>query len=134
MNTYSFDQIAVGRTEAFPARLSEREMRLFREITGDQNPLHTEQHVAYGMLMASYLSTLAGMYLPGLHALIQTVHVDFLRPVQLSGEEGIDLTVSGTVIEEDERFLLLTLNVSITDAAGKKYLRGTMKVKVRDDA
>ncbi|MBQ9091319.1 MAG: hypothetical protein IJY52_03500, partial [Anaerotignum sp.] len=47
----------------------------FLAITGDINPLHNDQEfaqkqghpdkVAFGMLTASFLSTLAGVYLPG---------------------------------------------------------------------
>lgn len=141
MNTYTFDQIRVGHTESFTARLGPEEMDLFARITGDVNPLHTDagyarsrgyaDRVAYGMLTSAYLSTLAGMYLPGERSLLQEVEVKFVRPV-IPGE-GIVLTVTGTVTEKHELFRRLTVKVAVTGEDGVKYLRGTMKVGVSDE-
>ncbi|MDR2656489.1 MAG: MaoC family dehydratase N-terminal domain-containing protein, partial [Oscillospiraceae bacterium] len=68
MNTYTYDEIPVGHEEQFQAVITPEHMRLFREITGDVNPLHGDAEyaaskgypgmVAYGMLTASFLSTL----------------------------------------------------------------------------
>lgn len=140
MNRYTFEEIPVGHTESFPAHIGPEEMALFGRLTGDLNPLHTEEDyarskgydhkVAYGMLTASYLSTLAGMYLPGERSLLQEVEVKFVKPLIPGG--GLDLVVSGTVTEREERFRRLTVKVSITGTDGTKYLRGTMKVGVLD--
>lgn len=141
MNTYAFDQIQVGHTESFSAHLGPEEMDLFARITGDVNPLHTDpgyarsrgyaDRVAYGMLTSAYLSTLAGMYLPGERSLLQEVEVKFVKPV-IPGS-GVDLTVTGTVTEKHELFRRLTVKVAITGEDGTKYLRGTMKVGVLDE-
>lgn len=141
MNTYTFDQIPVGHTESFPAHLGPEEMDLFARITGDVNPLHTDpgyarsrgyaDRVAYGMLTSAYLSTLAGMYLPGERSLLQEVEVKFVKPV-IPGD-GVDLTVTGIVTEKHELFRRLTVKVAITGEDGTKYLRGTMKVGVLDE-
>jgi acyl dehydratase len=129
MNSYSYDEIAVGQSESFTVSLGMEQMALFCDITGDTNPLHTEHNVAYGMLTAAYLSTLAGMYLPGERSLVHGVSVEFPNPLQLSRTRN--LTVSGTVTDKNDTFRLLTLKVSVTDDEGKKYLRGSMKVGVR---
>lgn len=140
MNRYTFEDLPVGHTESFPAHIGPEEMALFARLTGDENPLHTDGDyarskgyagkVAYGMLTASFLSTLAGMYLPGERSLLQEVEVKFVRP--LIPREGLDLVVSGTVTEREERFRRLTVKVSVTGEDGTKYLRGTMKVGVLD--
>lgn len=140
MNRYTFEDLPVGHTESFPVRIGPEEMALFARLTGDENPLHTDGdyarskgyagEVAYGMLTASFLSTLAGMYLPGERSLLQEVEVKFVRP--LVPGEGLDLVVSGTITEREERFRRLTVKVSVTGADGTKYLRGTMKVGVLD--
>ncbi|MBR5361427.1 MAG: dehydratase, partial [Lachnospiraceae bacterium] len=75
MNTYIYEQIEVGHKESFKVTVTEADMDKFREITGDVNPLHRDTEYAkehgyrdrvfFGMLTASYLSTLAGVYLPG---------------------------------------------------------------------
>ena len=107
-------------------------MELFRRITGDVNPLHTEQGVVYGLLTASYLSTLAGMYLPGERSLIQQVKLDFLNPLRLRGEKNCEITVLGRVESVDDKFRTLLLKFSIIDDSGIKVARGTMRVGVRE--
>lgn len=139
MNTYSYDDIHVGQIESFPAKVTAEMMDAFRTLTGDENPLHTDDsfasekgfsgRVAYGMLTASFLSTLAGVYLPGRRSLIHKVEVEFPTPV-LPGDE---LMVSGEVKGKDERFNLLKLAVTIRNAKGQKVCRGKMTVGVLAD-
>jgi len=134
VNVYTYDEIAVGQEERFTATLYKEQMALFAQITGDLNPRHTEQNVVYGMLTGSFLSTLAGMYLPGKYSLIQTVRLEFLNPAIIPAEGGLPITVSGTVTDKEDRFRLLTLKVSVCGEDGTKFLSGSMKVKVTDDA
>lgn len=140
MNTYTFDEISIGQEEEFCVRITEREMELFRQITKDDNPLHCSEayaksrghksRVAYGMLTASYLSTLAGMYLPGKLSFIHEVEVKFLKPV--FPDEKETLRVCGTVTEKNDTFKRITLKVAIVGSSGTKYLRGIMKVGVTE--
>ena len=81
MNAYVFEEIAVGLTEGFEVTVTEEMFDRFLDITGDVNPLHNDAafaqkkghpaRVAFGMLTASFLSTLAGVYLPGKNSLCQ---------------------------------------------------------------
>jgi acyl dehydratase len=140
MNTFLYEDIAVGQEASFAVELTEDKLRMFRAITGDENPLHVDaayakargfaDRVVYGMLTSSYLSTLAGMYLPGEHSLIHEVEVKFVRPLCLEDGETARLHVTGKVVEKADAFRRLTLKVAITNAAGEKILRGTMKVGV----
>ena len=144
MNTYTYDEIQPGMEEHFTAAIGSEEMELFRRITGDENPLHTEQGVVYGMLTAGYLSTLAGMYLPGERSLIQQVKLDFLNRLELpkcpSGggrrspekDSSRNITVSGVVSSKDDNFHTISLKFSVTDDTGVKILRGTMRVGMRE--
>ncbi len=135
MNEYTFDELAVGQEASFEVRVTQEMMDSFRAVTGDVNPLHNdEEHarekgfpgrVVYGMLTASFLSTLAGVYLPGRHCLIHSVSVEFPQPVFV----GDLLTVSGVVTEKDERFRFITVKATIR-RDGKKVCRGTMKLGV----
>lgn len=78
------------------------------------------------MLTASFLSTLAGVYLPGRYSLIHSVKVEFPKAVF----PGDTLMVSGKVKEKDERFKTIQLAVEIRNGEGKKVLRGEMVVGV----
>ncbi len=137
MNEYCFDEIPIGHVETFCVTVTQEMMAAFRDLTGDVNPLHTDldfaqkyggrkQCVNYGMLTAAFLSTLAGVYLPGKYSLIHSMKLEF--PVAVF--PGETLTVSGMVKEKDERFRTIRLAVTIRNGEGKKVLRGEMSVGV----
>ncbi len=136
MNEYTFDEIAVGASESFAVTVTADMMDRFRADTGDINPLHNDEafalergytgRVTYGMLTASFLSTLAGVYMPGKWCLIQRVETDFPKPVY----PGDTLTVTGTVKEKDDTFRNITLAVRIRNQNGDTVLRGKMRLGV----
>lgn len=138
MNEYTYDEITIGQEESFQVTVSEEMMEQFLQITGDVNPLHrdasyaaTRQYVdkvVYGMLTASFFSTLAGVYLPGRYSLIHSVEIKFLRPVYV----GDMLTVSGIVKEKEDAYRMLILNLLIKNRKGEKVVKGTMQIKVLD--
>ncbi len=139
MNRYSVEEIEAGMEEAFQVTITEEMLNKFKEITGDVNPLHTDETfaktkgydscVAYGMLTASFLSTLAGVYLPGEKSLIHSVETKFVKPVFV----GDILTVTGKVTERNELFSVITLKVTIKNQNGEKVLRGSMQIGVLAD-
>lgn len=139
MNSYGFEEIDVGTEEAFQVTVTQDMLDKFRSITGDENPLHTDKKfaekkgypdcVAYGMLTASFLSTLAGVYLPGEKSLIHSVETKFVKPVFV----GDTLTITGKVAEKQELFSVLMLKVTITNQKNEKVLRGSMQIGVLAD-
>lgn len=136
MNHYQFEDIYVGLKEEFQVTVSEEMLTQFCSITKDVNPLHTDEafakekgydsKVAYGMLTASFLSTLAGVYLPGERSLIHSVDSKFTKPVYV----GDTLTVSGQVTECNEIFSVFTMKTVIVNQKGEKVLRGKMQIGV----
>lgn len=137
MNKYCFDDLTVGHRESFLTAISEEKMVRFRDITGDLNSLHNEESfakekgfdgkVVYGLLTASYFSTLVGMYLPGERCLIQEIKYKFVKPVYI----GDELLVSGEIAEMDERTKQLMLRVRIERKKDDvTVVRGTMTVGV----
>lgn len=139
MNQYGFEEIEVGKTESFEVTITPEMLEQFRSITGDVNPLHTNEEfarkkgydscVVYGMLTASFLSTLAGVYLPGERSLIHHVETKFVKPVFV----GDTLTIQGKVTEKQELFSVLYLKVTITNQKKEKVLRGSMQIGVMED-
>ena len=136
MNHYDYEELAIGQKEDFSVEITEQMLDSFRMITSDVNPLHNDndfaqkhhypQRVVYGMLTASFLSTLAGVYLPGEKCLIQSVEIKFTNPVFL----GDVLRVSGRITELHDSVRQIVLKVMIENQDGKKVLRGTMKLGV----
>ena len=138
MNCYTYDDIKIGQEESFAVKITDDMMSHFYDITGDCNPLHSKNEnneklndnpnaVVFGMLTASFLSTLAGVYLPGKYSLIQKVDVDFLIPVY-SGEV---ITFYGEVINKNDPFKVIEIKVTAINSANKKVLRGKMRAGVR---
>ena len=135
MNHYTYEDIEIGHEESFIYELNEEKMKAFLMITNDINPLHNDlefakekgyrEKVVYGMLTASALSTLAGVYLPGEKSLIHSVEISFNNPVLLS---NCPLEVVGKVIEKDDRFRQMTIKYTITDKNNTKVSKGKMKI------
>jgi 3-hydroxybutyryl-CoA dehydratase len=133
MNDYSYEDIYVGQTASFDVTISEEMLDGFRALTGDTNPLHVDDEfaaakghpgkVCFGMLTASFLSTLAGVYLPGRNALIQMVNVKFANPVYV----GDCLDVTGIVNEKQDTVSRIVLKVRILRGEDT-VLRGEMVV------
>ncbi len=137
MNEYKFEDIKIGMEEQFQVSITDKMVQSFREITGDINPLHNDleyvkskgynQKVIYGMLTSSFLSTLAGVYIPGKYSLIHSVEILFKKPVFISSSP---LTIKGKVTEINDVFKCFTMNVEILNNKNEKVLRGKMKVGV----
>ena len=140
MNEYTIEEIQVGMSASFK-KLITKEMEVsFRVITGDENPLHKEDdfaleisggnfkgHAAFGMLTASFYSTVAGMYLPGKYSLIHSFdEISFMKPVFV----GDELTVNAEVIDKDEALKMIRLKIIIKNQDNKKVSRAKMKVLV----
>ncbi len=136
MNRYSYEDLSPGHKESFEVTVDEKAMELFKTITGDINPLHNDKEyalkrgydnrVVYGMLTASYLSTLAGVYLPGERSLIQSTEVKFSRPVY----PGEKLTIEGEVTEKNDAYKVIVLKVTIRNSKNEKVLKGRMQIGI----
>ncbi len=140
MNEYRFADIAIGMEASFQKTITTEMEDAFREISGDENPLHRDDafareisggkfsgHAAFGMLTASMYSTMAGMYLPGKYSLIHSLEeVSFMKPVFV----GDQLTVCGKVVDKHDDLKLIILKVTIKNQDNKTVSRARMKVLV----
>ena len=140
MNEYTIEEIQVGMSASFKKLFTKEMEDSFRVITGDENPLHKEDdfaleisggnfkgHAAFGMLTASFYSTVAGMYLPGKYSLIHSFdEISFMKPVFV----GDELTVTAEVIDKDEALKMIRLKIIIKNQDNKKVSRAKMKVLV----
>lgn len=139
MNVYNYEDIKIGHKEQFSVKITQNMQNYFSEITGDINPLHIDESfanqknfdrcVCFGMLTASFLSTLAGVYLPGQNSLIHSVEVKMLKPVFVDDS----ITVKGEIVEKNDLFKLLIIKISIINQDGVKVMKGKMNVGVLDE-
>ena len=139
MNEYTIKDIRVGMAESFQKQITLEMENAFREISGDENPLHRDdeyaksigegkfhQHVSFGMLTASLYSTLAGMYLPGKYSLIHSLEIKFQKPVYVQDV----LTVTGKVVKIHEELKLLEVKVKIENQNKQCVSKADMKILV----
>ena len=122
-----------GRTEEFTVTVTAEMMDAFCALTGDTSPIHIDEgyarergypgRVVYGMLGASFFSTLAGVYLPGEHCLLHGVECKFAKPVFI----GDTLTVRGTVVRVSEIGNEAEIKAVITNQNGQRVTRGIIK-------
>lgn len=136
MNHYRLADLTPGVTESFTVTITEEMMAQFYAITGDNSPIHMDAdyaagrgypgRVVYGMLGASFLSTLAGVYLPGEHCLLHGVDLKFAKPIFI----GDTLTITGVVDEVNDTFREITIKASIVNQDGKKVTRAVIRAGV----
>lgn len=141
MNTYKYEDIVAGHKESFEFSISDKDMDDFRQITGDSNPLHNNEEyakkegysgrVCYGMLTAAFLSTLAGVYLPGQRSLIHSVQINMLHPVYID-----DLLIcTGEVTHKNDAYKTIKVSFAISSKiSGENVVSGNMRIGVADNS
>lgn len=136
MKEYTFDQLELGMSASFTKKVEEREMTQFSNITSDLNPLHIdemyaksqgfEKKVVYGLLVSSFLSTIAGMHLPGKYSLIMKVESNMKKPAFV----GDTLKISGKIVKKIEFGKIIIIDTMIENQKDEIVQQGTMHVKV----
>ena len=91
--TYTIDDLKPGMSESFTKTVSERDVTLFGEISGDMNPIHFDEayakttifggRIVHGALVLSYLSTVLGTKMPGPGAIFLSQTTSFKAPVRI---------------------------------------------------
>ena len=139
MRQYSYDEIAVGQLESFDVEVTSEKQDMFLCISGDNNPIHIDETYAqgkgfdgrlvYGMLTASFYSTLVGTLLPGEKCLFHEAEIQFRKPVYI----GDVLQVSGECVEKNDTFKLLTIKAKIRNTKNQLVSSAKLKVGVLDE-
>lgn len=113
MRGKTYDELQIGETASFSKTITESDIHSFSAITADFNPIHVDQlyatnsslgkkmggRLAHGMLVASFFSTVLGMYLPGRGCLYVSQTCNFRRPTRI----GDTIRVEAKVLEKREK-------------------------------
>lgn len=136
MNEYTFNELKPGMKESFSRKIGVDEIEVFSKLTGDKNPLHLDEDyasstqfkhpVVFGQLVNSYLSTLAGMYLPGKYSLILSIESYFKNPCF----KGDEITIKGEITKIIENGNLVIIKTEITNHKKEILQTGKMIVKL----
>lgn len=90
-NSRSFDELVVGEKAAVEKTVTEQDVKLFAEVSGDYNPVHIDEdfaqqtrfkkRIAHGMLASSLVSRVVGTKLPGPGTIYLSQTLNFKAPV-----------------------------------------------------
>ena len=134
---FTIDDITIGTKKKFNVTITEEVVNDFAKLSGDNNPLHMDENyaksnnfggrVCHGMLLASFFSRLAGMYIPGKNALYFSQSLKFQHPCFINDR----IEVHGEVIDKSLATKIITLKTTISKDK-RQIVDGTGKVMVRD--
>lgn len=127
-------ELHVGQQACFEKTISESDIQLFAGISGDFNPIHVNRiaaqksifksRIAHGILSASLISTVIGMYLPGPGTIYLEQNLKFVKPVYIN--DTIRATVEiKKIIDAKNTVLLETVCINQNQ---QKVLTGNAKV------
>lgn len=132
---YKYEDLSIGMSHESVHHISERDIELFAEVSGDRNPLHLDddyakgtpfgQRIAHGALTASFISGILGNHLPGPGAIFTGLSMRFKRPVFIASE----VIVRAEITDLQPRGNRCTLGVSCT-VDGKAAITGEAQVMV----
>ena len=136
---YTFDEIKIGQSKEFQITITESMVNNFAKISGDFSPIHMDEtyaksttfkkRVVHGMLLASFLSRVDGMYLPGKHTLYFSQNIEFRNPCFI----GDELKIESKVIDKSISTKILKIESKIFNQKNKILLYGVGRVIIRDD-
>jgi 3-hydroxybutyryl-CoA dehydratase len=139
MNNYKFEDIKIGLEESFRVKVDATKVEKFLEISEDINPLHTDieyaksksfpGRVVYGMLTSSFYSTIVGVYLPGKYCILQSIDIQFLKPVFIDDT----LKITGKVSYINEAYKQIEIKAVVTNQDNKKVSKATIRVGMIDE-
>lgn len=108
---------------------------LFSEVSGDKNPLHLDeeyakttlfkQRIAHGMLSASFISNVIGNTLPGQGSIYLKQTLEFCRPVYLNDTITTVITIEDINYETGN----ISLDTYCMNQNGVKVIKGKALVK-----
>jgi 3-hydroxybutyryl-CoA dehydratase len=111
---YYIDDLKPGMSESFEKTVTERDVELFGEVSGDMNPVHFDEEfarktifrgrIAHGVLCLSYMSTVLGMKMPGPGTIFMSASSRFRAPVRI-GDTVITTCTVKEVVPEKRRVL-----------------------------
>ncbi len=121
--TICFEDLEIGMSRMIERQITQNDILLFSQVSGDQNPVHLDaayaqqtifgKRVAHGMLTASLISAVIAEQLPGHGTVYLSQTLKFIRPV-LPGQL-VTTSVSVTHIEYSNRRVTLDCKCKVDE-------------------
>lgn len=120
----------IGDFAQLSKTVEDKDVRVFAEVTGDNNPLHLDdefasktvfkRRIAHGILTAGLISAVIGSKLPGIGTIYISQTLNFLAPVYI----GDVITAKVEVLEILKEGKRLRLKTQVTNQNGTVVLDG----------
>lgn len=118
--TVYYEDLTVGQSASHEHTVTERDIQLFGEATGDMNPVHFDEEyarktlfrgrVAHGVLSIGFMSAVLGNQLPGAGSIFVSATTVFKAPVRIGDTV---LTVCTVKEIRDKRQVVMTCICSV---------------------
>lgn len=131
----TYDELGVNDKAEIRHLVTERDLILFAEVSGDVNPVHLDEafaattpfksRIAHGMFSGALISAAIACELPGPGTIYLGQEMSFLRPVRLGDEIRIELEVIEKLPKNRARIATRVFNQE-----GKQVVDGVATVMV----
>ena len=112
--TIYYEDLKVGQSASVSHTVTERDVELFGEATGDMNPVHFDEayarktvfrgRVAHGVLAIGFMSAVMGTELPGPGSIFLSATTDFKGPVRIG--DTVITTCTVKEIQENRKVVM----------------------------
>lgn len=126
----------IGEKASFSKTITESDVYGFAGLVGDFNSVHINQieaeksifgkRIVHGMLVASFISTVLGMYLPGPGTIYLEQNAKFKKPVYI-GDTICATVIVDKIINEDKG--IYSLQTIVTNQDREVVVEGYAVVK-----
>lgn len=130
MRVKKYEEIEIGQVAELHRTITEEDIRIFAELSGDHNPIHLDEEfakntifkgrIAHGILSAAFISTLLASDLPGPGSIYLSQSVVFKRPVRINDT----LTVRVEIIEKIDDKQHIKLKTTCVNQDSKLIING----------
>jgi 3-hydroxybutyryl-CoA dehydratase len=121
MTSIYLDELKPGMSASQEHTVTERDVHLFGEATGDMNPVHFDEdfarktvfrgRVAHGALSIGFISALLGTRLPGPGSIFLSASIVFKTPVRI----GDTVLTTAVVREVNGRSVVMDCSCKVED-------------------
>lgn len=119
LHGYYLEDLEIGMSESFSKTISEADVNLFAELSGDTNPVHLDeeyaattpfkQRIVHGMFCGAMISTVCGTKLPGPGCVYLDQQVKFKAPVFI----GDTAVATGTIEDINARRRVVKMRTDV---------------------
>jgi 3-hydroxybutyryl-CoA dehydratase len=127
-----------GETATYTRQVTDADVALFALITGDQHPLHLNQHYAAGTrfaqriipttLIAGIVEAALATTIPGMCGVVQRQQLEF--PALAYVDDAITVTITVLGVEATQAHMCCGINAS--NQNGETVARGEMRLAIED--